>query len=117
MLTEKPILTKEELLARAARPAEEAMRLHPFYRGKIETALKARVRDFELVLRSRFPSVHDTRTRPWGKTLGRLLAARRWRTGRYDNPWLLRAVRRWAGGLDHRQAYGHLRPARDESRA
>ncbi len=47
MLTEKPLLTKEELLARAARPAEEAMRLHPFYRGKIETALKARVRDFD----------------------------------------------------------------------
>jgi len=47
MLTEKPILTMEELLARAARPAEEAMRLHPFYRGKIETALKARVRDFD----------------------------------------------------------------------
>jgi len=83
----------------------------------LDRRLKARVRDFELVLRSRFPSVHDTRTRPWGKTLGRLLAARRWRTGRYDNPWLLRAVRRWAGGLDHRQAYGHLRPARDESRA
>lgn len=47
MLTDKPVLTKEELLARAATPAEEAMRLHPFYRGKIETALKARVRDFD----------------------------------------------------------------------
>lgn len=47
MLTDKSLLTKEELLARAAKPAEEAMRLHPFYRGKIETALKARVRDFD----------------------------------------------------------------------
>ncbi len=47
MLAQKPLVTKEELIARAKKPAEEAMRLHPFYRGKIETALKCRVRDFE----------------------------------------------------------------------
>lgn len=73
--------------------------------------LKARVLDFELVLKSRFPSLHDSRTRPWGKALGRILAAPRWRSGRYDNPRLLRMVRRWAGGHDDRQEYGHLRPA------
>ena len=39
-------LTKEELLAKAKKPAEDAMRLHPFYRGKVETVLKCRVRDF-----------------------------------------------------------------------
>ena len=39
-------LTKEELLAKAKKPAEDAMRLHQFYRGKVETALKCRVRDF-----------------------------------------------------------------------
>jgi malate dehydrogenase (oxaloacetate-decarboxylating) len=40
-------LTKEELLAKAKKPAEDAMRLHQFYRGKVETALKCRVRDFQ----------------------------------------------------------------------
>ncbi|MBM3128250.1 MAG: NADP-dependent malic enzyme [Chloroflexi bacterium] len=39
-------LTKEELLAKAKKPAEDALRLHPFYRGKIETAPKCRIRDF-----------------------------------------------------------------------
>lgn len=37
----------EELLAKAKQPSADAMRLHPFYRGKVETALKARVRDFD----------------------------------------------------------------------
>ena len=46
MLTKDQQLSKEELLAKAKKPAEDAMRLHPFYRGKIETALKCRVRDF-----------------------------------------------------------------------
>jgi malate dehydrogenase (oxaloacetate-decarboxylating) len=36
----------EELLAKANQPKKDAMELHPFYRGKIETALKAPVRDF-----------------------------------------------------------------------
>lgn len=73
--------------------------------------LKARVEDFELVLKSRFPSVHDTKTRPWGKALARVLAQRRWKRGDYDNPRLLRAVRRWARTeADNREEYGHLRP-------
>ncbi len=38
MTTERP--TRDELLARAKKPAEDALRLHPFYRGKIQTALK-----------------------------------------------------------------------------
>jgi len=38
--------TVEELLAKAEQPSADAMRLHPFYRGKVETTLKARVRDF-----------------------------------------------------------------------
>jgi malate dehydrogenase (oxaloacetate-decarboxylating) len=41
------MLTKEELLAKAKKPAEDAMRLHQFYRGKVETVLKCRVRDFD----------------------------------------------------------------------
>jgi len=39
-------LTKEELLAKAQKPSHEAMRLHPFYRGKMQTALKCAVRDY-----------------------------------------------------------------------
>jgi malate dehydrogenase (oxaloacetate-decarboxylating) len=39
-------LTKEQLLAKAEKPAQEAMRLHPFYKGKIEICPKACVRDF-----------------------------------------------------------------------
>jgi malate dehydrogenase (oxaloacetate-decarboxylating) len=36
----------EKLLAKAKQPSADAMRLHPFYKGKVEIALKARVRDF-----------------------------------------------------------------------
>ena len=39
-------ITKEELLAKARKPAEDAMRLHPFYRGKMQTVAKCAVRDF-----------------------------------------------------------------------
>ncbi|NDJ76215.1 MAG: NADP-dependent malic enzyme, partial [Chloroflexi bacterium] len=40
-------VTKEELLERAKKPAADAMRLHKFYRGKTQTALRCRVRDFD----------------------------------------------------------------------
>ena len=36
----------EELLAKAKKPSADAMRLHPFYRGKVETVLKCAVRSF-----------------------------------------------------------------------
>jgi malate dehydrogenase (oxaloacetate-decarboxylating) len=36
---------EETLLNKAQKPSEDAMALHPFYRGKIETALKCCVRD------------------------------------------------------------------------
>jgi malate dehydrogenase (oxaloacetate-decarboxylating) len=42
-----PTPTVEELLAKAKQPSADAMRLHPFYRGKVEVALKCRVRDFD----------------------------------------------------------------------
>jgi radical SAM superfamily enzyme YgiQ (UPF0313 family) len=74
--------------------------------------LKARVEDFELVLKSRFPSVHDKRTRNWGKALGRIAARRRWELGNYENPKLLRRIRALARTVpDDHQLYGHLRPA------
>lgn len=40
-------VTKEELLAKAQRPAKDAMRLHPFYRGKMQTVPKCCVRGFD----------------------------------------------------------------------
>jgi len=41
------MLTKEELLAKAKKPAADAMRMHPFYRGKVQTALKCPVRGLD----------------------------------------------------------------------
>ena len=40
-------ITKEELLAKAYKPAELALKYHPFYRGKIEVTLKTPVRTFD----------------------------------------------------------------------
>ena len=39
-------VTVEELLAKAEQPSKDALRLHPFYRGKIEVLPKCRIRDF-----------------------------------------------------------------------
>ena len=36
----------DELLAKAKKPSADAMKLHPYYRGKMETTLKCTVRDF-----------------------------------------------------------------------
>jgi len=46
MLQEKPAINVEALLAKAKKPSEDAMKLHPFYRGKVETTLKCTVRSF-----------------------------------------------------------------------
>jgi malate dehydrogenase (oxaloacetate-decarboxylating) len=40
-------LTKEELLAKARKPAQDAMKLHPFYRGKVEVTPKCAIRDVQ----------------------------------------------------------------------
>nr|WP_275943798.1 radical SAM protein [Gluconacetobacter aggeris] len=74
--------------------------------------LRTRAQDFDLVLKSRFPSVHDRKTREWGKLLGKAAAWWRWRQEIYDDPRLLRQIRRFARITpDDSQAYGHLRPA------
>jgi len=39
-------VTVEELLAKAKKPSADAMRLHPFYKGKLEVTPKCRIRDF-----------------------------------------------------------------------
>jgi malate dehydrogenase (oxaloacetate-decarboxylating) len=41
------MLSKEELIAKAQKPGKDAMRLHPFYKGKIETVPKCIIRDFD----------------------------------------------------------------------
>ncbi len=46
MTTSDSEINIEELLAKAKKPSADAMKLHPYYRGKVEVALKARVRDF-----------------------------------------------------------------------
>jgi malate dehydrogenase (oxaloacetate-decarboxylating) len=46
MTTSDSEINVEELLAKAKKPSADAMKLHPYYRGKVEVALKARVRDF-----------------------------------------------------------------------
>jgi malate dehydrogenase (oxaloacetate-decarboxylating) len=40
-------LSKEELLAKAKKPAEDAMRMHPRYRGKVQSAPKCPVRGLD----------------------------------------------------------------------
>jgi malate dehydrogenase (oxaloacetate-decarboxylating) len=39
-------LTVKELLAKAQKPSEDAMKLHPFYRGKLKVTPKCCIRDF-----------------------------------------------------------------------
>ncbi len=39
-------MSKDELLAKALKPAADAMKMHPFYRGKMQTMPKCVVRDF-----------------------------------------------------------------------
>jgi len=84
----------------------------------LDARLKARVEDFELVLKSRYPSVHDRRTRAWGKAAGKLAAWRRWDRQDYADPRLLRLIRGLARITpEDRQAYGHLRPGADSGSA
>jgi len=45
-MTEQQNISVEQLLAKAKKPSADAMKLHPFYRGKVETALKCCVRTF-----------------------------------------------------------------------
>lgn len=39
-------VTVEELLAKAQQPSKDALRLHPFYKGKVGVTLKCRIRSF-----------------------------------------------------------------------
>ncbi len=41
------VLTEEELLAKAKKPGEDALRLHPFYKGKVKITAKCAIRNFD----------------------------------------------------------------------
>lgn len=41
------MLTKEELLERSKKPSADALKMHPFYKGKIASTLKCAVRSFD----------------------------------------------------------------------
>lgn len=47
MFTDKKRVDVDELLKKAQKPSADAMTLHPFYRGKVEMALKCAVRDLD----------------------------------------------------------------------
>ncbi len=47
MLTEEKTIDIDALLAKAKKPSADALTLHPFYRGKVETTLKCCVRDID----------------------------------------------------------------------
>ena len=46
-MSDQPKVNIDQLLAKAEKPSADAMKLHPFYRGKIETALKCKVDSFD----------------------------------------------------------------------
>jgi len=64
--------------------------------------LRRRIRDFVTVLRCRFPTVQDTGSPRWAKTMLCGLAGWRYATRRYDRPWELAAAHRLIGLLDPR---------------
>ncbi|HEY3277146.1 MAG TPA: NADP-dependent malic enzyme [Syntrophorhabdaceae bacterium] len=43
----EPEMTKEQLLAKAEKPSEDALKMHPFYKGKIEIVPKCVIRDIK----------------------------------------------------------------------
>jgi malate dehydrogenase (oxaloacetate-decarboxylating) len=45
VMMELPKVTKEELLEKAKKPAQDALKMHPFYKGKIEVVPKCVIRD------------------------------------------------------------------------
>ncbi len=42
---EEPKVTKEQLIEKAKKPAQDALKMHPFYKGKIEVVPKCTIRD------------------------------------------------------------------------
>ena len=68
----------------------------------VSARLRRRIVDFTTVLGCRFPTVMDIHAPAWGKTALRALASWRYRFQRYENPWELRASRKFIGHWDPR---------------
>ncbi len=68
----------------------------------VSPQLRRRIVDFTTVLGCRFPTVMDIRAPAWGKSALRALASWRYRFQRYENPWELRASRKFIGHWDPR---------------
>jgi anaerobic magnesium-protoporphyrin IX monomethyl ester cyclase len=64
--------------------------------------LRRRIKDFVTVLTCRFPTLQDTRTRPWAKSALRTVVAWRYQTARYDRPWELDVSRKLIKLMDPR---------------
>jgi anaerobic magnesium-protoporphyrin IX monomethyl ester cyclase len=64
--------------------------------------LRHRIRDFVTVLRCRFPTIQDTNSPRWMKSVLRGLASWRYATRRYESPWELRTADRLIGLIDPR---------------
>jgi anaerobic magnesium-protoporphyrin IX monomethyl ester cyclase len=61
----------------------------------VSPELRRRIHDFSVVLACRYPTAIDVRAPAWGKSALRLLSAWRYRFRRYENPWELRASRKF----------------------
>jgi anaerobic magnesium-protoporphyrin IX monomethyl ester cyclase len=61
----------------------------------VSAELRRRIHDFSVVLACRYPTAIDVRAPAWGKSALRLLSAWRYRFRRYENPWELRASRKF----------------------
>jgi hypothetical protein len=68
----------------------------------VSAQLRRRIVDFTTVLGCRFPTVMDIHAPAWGKRALRALASWRYRFQRYENPWELRASRKFIGHWDPR---------------
>jgi radical SAM superfamily enzyme YgiQ (UPF0313 family) len=64
--------------------------------------VRQRIRDFVTVLHCRFPTLQDTRSPPWAKSLLRAAASWRYRFRRYDHPWELDASKSLVRLMDPR---------------
>ena len=56
--------------------------------------VKRRIRDFETVMNSRWPTTQDMRLPGWGRTLLKSLSSWRYATGAYDFPGELRLAQK-----------------------
>ena len=64
--------------------------------------LRRRIKDFVTVLSCRYPTLQDTRSPPWAKSVLRKAAGWRYRYARYDRPWELDVSKKLVRLMDPR---------------